>query len=202
MKKCIFVIAAILTASASAQAHAASPFDGSYVGIQAGMDKRSINLDLDVVGVSSFSASDSKLGGGVYVGHDWNSNGNFVLGIELGVGTGSTSLSSRVATNATAYTDPKWQYDMTLRAGVPVGTSTLVYARAGYGSERLTVGAAVSGPIASMEEEAGWSSGVLFGGGIEVVPLKNISIRAEYRFRDMKGSYKGNQALLGIGYRF
>jgi outer membrane immunogenic protein len=211
MKKVFAALLATLAIASGAQATENRAFDGPYVGAQIGSVGRSLESTLDAPFANS---KDSQNGFeyGLFVGHDWDSGGKLVFGVEAGVANGAPGFSyvsvystTNVSGDLVLDTDPKWSYDLTARAGVKASHDILFYGRAGYGGERLSIGGVLisQNPYkADRYEETGWSEGLVLGGGVELAVVKSINMRVEYRHRDMMGGYAGHQILGGIAYRF
>lgn len=211
MKNILAALFASATVTSGAQAAERQAFDGPYVGLQIGSVGRSLKSTLDNPPLSQKDSLNA-FEYGLFVGHNWGSNGNLVFGIEAGAARGAPGFSwvsiystQNMSGNVVLYTDPKWSYDLTARAGVKASDNLLIYGRAGYGAERLKIGGveiSQNPDAVDKYNETGWSEGLVLGGGAEIVVAKSASMRLEYRHRDMKGGYSGRQILAGLAYHF
>jgi outer membrane immunogenic protein len=183
-------LVALAAAPAMAQSSADAPFNGPYVGVQAGLNHDiAINSDKD-----SFV-------GGVFAGYDHEVAPNIVLGAEGGFSLGASDRIGASGPNA-ATLDPDYSFDVSARAGYVVGGNTLLYVRGGYANTRASFGRTVNGArFSDKNSYDGW----FVGGGAERKLLDNVSARIEYRFADYDANgydFKRHQALVGVAYRF
>ena len=206
MKKLILsaLAAAILPGTALAQD---ATIGGGFVGGQVGWGERSAELDLGLPGIAipgqtDFDESRSGVDFGVFAGYDWAAGSNFLVGLEAGLGAGGKTLGATPVTGLDVAVNPKWNYDVSARAGILASPNLLLYGRVGYGAERTKVSVTSTIPGVASDSETGWSDGVLYGAGIEYGLNKAASIRTEYRHRDMDGGFAADQVLAGAAYRF
>lgn len=183
-------LVALSAAPAMAQSSSDAPFNGPYVGIQAGLNHdTAINRDKDA------------FIGGVFAGYDREVAPNIVLGAEGGFSLGASDRIGPAGTDA-ATIDPNYSFDVSARAGYVVGGNTLVYLRGGYANTRARVTRVVDGTTFSDKNSYdGW----FVGGGVERKLLDHVSARLEYRFNDFDANgydFKRHQALVGVAYRF
>lgn len=89
------------------------------------------------------------------------------------------------------------------RIGRVVGTSTLIYAKAGYTNARseYTYYDATTTPT-TLGSGSGKSDGIRGGVGVEQKVGKNVALKAEYRYSNYEGTYSRNQGVVGLGFRF
>jgi len=201
MKKLILaaLATALLPASAFAQDAA---IGGAFVGGQIGWGKRSVDLDFGLPGVADFDKSRDGIDYGVFAGYDYGVGSNVIVGVEAGIGFGGKTLRDTPVAGLTAEIDPKWNYDVSARAGVLATPNLLVYGRLGYGAERTRVSTVSTLQGVTSASEKGWSDGLIYGGGLEYGLNEAASIRTEYRHRDMDGGYAADQVLAGLAFRF
>jgi len=199
----IIVAAALLSASATAFAQdTGAPFAGPYAGVELGYGKRSINESSGLAGVPNFDRSRDSLDYGVFAGFNAPVGSTFVLGGEANLGAGGKTLRQTLATGVAATADPKWNYALTGKAGVLAGERAMVYGLAGYGAERLRVTVADTRAGGLTVSDKGWSDGLVWGGGVEFAMTPASSVRVEYRQKDFDGSYKPQQVMAGLSFRF
>lgn len=193
MKK--FVAGIFAAASVFAVSPAfAEPFDGPYIGVQAGWNHDRVRgADTDIGPVDIRDTKDSFVGG-AFAGYNYRVLPKVVLSAEgsfdLGADDGLSSGSSRI--------NPNYAFDVSARAGYLVTPKTLVYVRGGYENMR----ARVSNDVARGHDTFdGWS----VGGGVERAIFDNVSARVEYRYSDLGNNGDGfdrHQALVGVAYHF
>lgn len=202
MLRTIAVATLVALTPAVAQAQTAENFNGFFAGVQGGWGERDAEVAFDVAGVTDFDDSSSSFDFGAFAGYDARVGENFVIGAELGIGTGGKTLRGDVGLGFEASVDPKWNYDVTARAGFVAGDALLFYGRIGYGGERTQIRLTDTSDDSVDFSESGWSDGLILGGGVEYAFTPNVSGRVEYRNRDMEGDYSAQQVLAGVAYRF
>lgn len=191
-----------LAVTAAMPAAAQESFDGPSIGLQAGFGNHEIDtVRTDIGDFDAPEASDS-LSVGVFLGYDHQVASWLVLGGEVGVSIAEGEETRRTARGATYTIDVKRSLDASLRAGIPITSTGLLFARGGYANVR--VGTELRGAETSGRGSAtldGW----LVGGGFEQRLLGNVSGRLEYRYSEFDGSntgYQRHELLLGAAYRF
>lgn len=201
MKYFVSSVAAVLVAGVASSA-SAEPFNGPFVGVQAGWAQDVVGTTSTDLGALAVNQKRDSFNGGVFAGYDHKIGNRFVLGAEAGIqfGVDDEVVSSVGARRVTI--DPKRSIDLTARAGFLAGDKTLVYARGGYTNARLrvTLDDAV-GVRSASENRDGW----LVGGGVERAITDNVTARIEYRYSDLSdgdGKYDRHQAMVGVAYRF
>ncbi|GAO54056.1 porin family protein [Novosphingobium sp. NBM11] len=191
-----FLVSAAASALAIGLAAPASaePFNGPFVGVQAGWNQDKIggiNTDVGAVGVNGKKDS-FELGG--FIGYDHKINPKVVVGAEAGINWG---IQDNVYGPGVTI-DPKRSIDLTVRAGYLVNDKTLVYARGGYSSIRARTYLANAN---AGEDRDAW----VVGGGVERSLTPHFSTRLEYRYNDASqgtGKWDRHQVLAGVAYRF
>ena len=201
MKKLILAALATALLPASALAQDAA-IGGAFVGGQIGWGKRSVDLDFGLPGVQDFERNRDGIDYGVFAGYDYGVGNNVIVGVEAGIGFGGKTLRGTPVAGLTAEIDPKWNYDVSARAGFLATPNLLVYGRLGYGAERTRVSTVSTIEGVASASDKGWSDGILYGGGLEYGLNEAASIRTEYRHRDMDGGYAADQVLAGLAFRF
>jgi len=194
------LVAAFALASASfvAVPAFAAPFQGPYVGIEAGVDHdhagRTRGIDAHR-GQTAFS-------GGAIAGYDYKLTPRVVVGAEASADFGVHDAIAGTSAGDPASIDPQRQINVTARAGYLVTPKTLVYARAGVSDVRVhnTIGQQAEA-ISRTNDLIGWT----VGGGGERALTSNVSARIEYRYTELgqsHGRFDRQQVLLGLAYHF
>lgn len=192
------MVAAGLVAASPAQAE---PFNGPFVGVQAGWNQNDIgrlDSDLGVVGVDR--KQDSAVAG-IFAGYDHKIGSNFVIGAEAGFNMGiDDKLTRRGAVDTIV--NPLHAFDVSARAGYLINDNSLIYVRGGYDNMRART--TVAGPDVSLTSKDSYD-GWLVGGGFERALGDKVSTRLEYRYSDLgsgASNFDRHQVLLGVAYRF
>ncbi|MGE4431942.1 MAG: outer membrane protein [Sphingobium sp.] len=203
MKSSILPLAGAMAAAALAFAAPAQaePFNGPFIGAQAGWNQNDIDRldgDLGVVGVNR---SKDSVVGGVFAGYDHKIGSSFVIGAEAGFNMGIDDKMTRRGAIDTIV-NPLHAFDVSARAGYLVNDRSLIYVRGGYDNMRART--TVAGPdvaLSSKDSYDGW----MVGGGVERALGDKVSTRLEYRYSDLgsgAGQFDRHQVLLGVAYRF
>lgn len=104
----------------------AEPFNGPYLGVQAGWSESKGRSDVIPAGTGTVDKrSDFAFGG--YAGFNYKLDGHAVLGLEVEAGGGKT-LQNLEGSFVVGTIDPKWNYAVTARGGVLATDRLLVYA--------------------------------------------------------------------------
>jgi outer membrane immunogenic protein len=176
----------VTIAAAIAASMLASPVLAQEVGDFSGVKGTAIagydNIDLDIAGVDNV---DGFLYGAA-LGYDIQS-GNFVYGAELEATESTGNIS-----DATGRIEAGRDLYAGARIGYVVGSSALLYAKAGYTNARVSSPGVVS--------ENG--DGVRVGAGIEYKLSNNAFLRGEYRYSNYEAGVSRNQVVGGVGFRF
>lgn len=194
-------VAAVLVASL-ATAASAEPFNGPFVGVQAGWNQDDLGTPSTDAGTLAIGQSHDSFNGGVFAGYDYKIGNSIVLGAEAGLQIGAEDDVVHDTGAAVVTLDPRRSIDLTARAGYLLGENTLLYVRGGYTNARLrTTIADSAGTRTISSDRDGW----LVGGGLERAITDNITARVEYRYADLaegNGKFDRHQALVGVAYRF
>lgn len=188
-----------LAVSVGTAAHA-EPFNGPFLGVQAGWSQDDIGTAETQFGDISMDQSHDTFTGGFFAGYDFKVSPRFVIGAEAGMTFGADDSLTRLDNASHIKMDPKRSIDLTARAGYLANDKTLVYVRGGYTNARLKTTVTDGASRASdSKNHDGW----LVGGGVEYAVMKNVSARLEYRYSDFSdGDYDRHQVLFGVSYRF
>jgi outer membrane immunogenic protein len=175
----------------------AQPFQGPYVGAQAGGTHDSVGRG--AIGDLTRGDRQGSFTGGGFAGYDFKLSPRVVVGGEAGVNftSGDTLYGASGPDSVTI--DPKRQIDLTARVGYLVEPKTLFYVRGGYTNVRADV--AVAGARGAGDNLDGWT----LGAGAERYLTDTVSTRLEYRYSDLSqgdGKYDRQQVLLGVAYHF
>jgi outer membrane immunogenic protein len=177
------------------------PFDGVYVGAQAGWQQDRQTLE---IGNARGSQSKDGLSYGGQFGYDFRLSPSTVFGVEAAL-TGRTGESFiddgfdvlRLTQGRTIST--------TARLGLVTDPQGLVYARGGYAN--ATFNLEDGGPFRFTENRDGWT----LGAGYERYIGPNVSARVEYNYSDFGRDrvtqaadlrYRRHALSLGVNYRF
>ncbi len=198
------IVAALTLASATALTApaVAAPFDGPFVGVQAGLSRNSIGRAGTGLGPVDVDHGRTSITGGVFAGFDYTIAPRVVLGAEASIGLSANDAVDGSAGAQSAVIDPKRQIDVTARAGYLVNPNTLVYLRGGYANQRMrtTIGARAEA-ISRSSDLNGWT----LGAGTERKLTSTVSARVEYRYADLgeaHGRLDRHQVLVGLAYHF
>lgn len=185
-----FAVAAATLAPGAAFAQDAAPFTGPYVGAVIGADRLQGGGDHD----------DGFLYGGA-VGWDWGF-GQLRAGVEAEV-TGSTQEECEAgdATGDRVCLEAGRDLYIGGRIGTLVGSSTMLYAKAGYSNARLSVDYDAASGIGSFRDGEDLD-GVRLGAGIEHMLTRNIGLKAEYRYSNYENDVERHQIVGGLTVRF
>jgi outer membrane immunogenic protein len=194
--------AAALTAIAIPAAAIADPFNGPFLGAQAGLNHDKVrNIDSDV-GPFPIDRSRNSANGAVFAGYDYKISPRVVIGTEAGFSIGADDALSQTRGNTALRVNPRYAFDLSARAGYLLNDTTLVYVRGGYQNVDVRTSSQTG---AARLVDTGTMDGWMAGGGIERAIAPQISARLEYRYSDLSGNsgkYDRQQGLVGIAYHF
>lgn len=196
----MFAGAALLAGAfaGSAQAGQADTFAGFQAGVQAGWEKSRINE----VAINTLTLADSNTGlaYGVFAGYDAQFD-NLVIGVEAGFSPNGQTLRGTVP-GGSLDLNSKWSLDASVRAGFTPTEDLLIYGRLGYAFNRYRIEAFTTGNATPVVAASATDDGLMLGGGAEYAMGENLSLRVEYRYKDLGGSLRANQVLGGVAFRF
>lgn len=202
MKKQMITATLLAFASLSTAANAAEPFNGPFVGVQAGWEQTDVGTASTPLGSTSINNSNDTVTGGVFAGYDYKLTPKVVAGVEAGINLSDSDDLVSSNGGRTASIDAERSIDLSARLGYLVTDNTLVYARGGYSNVRAeTTLTNAAGTLRDRSNLDGW----LVGAGIERAISQNISTRLEYRYSDLSegdGKFDRHQLLMGVAYRF
>lgn len=198
MKKVIVASVLLGSASASIAASAAEPFNGPFIGVQAGWSRDEVGTASTPLGNLAIHSGNDTVTGGLFAGYDHKVTPKVVAGVEAGI---NLSDSDDLA-GTTASIDAERSIDLTARLGYLATDTTLLYARGGYSNVRAeTMLTNASGTLNDTSDLDGW----LVGAGVERALTQSISTRLEYRYSDLSegdGKFDRHQILVGASYHF
>lgn len=191
-----------LIAVGTAAPAAAQPFEGPYVGAQAGWSQNKLGSVETDLGIATIDDSRDAATAGIFFGYNLQPTGKVVLSAEGAVNFGFDDGLSRSQKDASAAINPEYGFDVGVRAGYLVTDKTLVYARGGYENIRTRVQILdLYGPRRGKDNLDGWS----VGGGVERAVTDRLSARLEYRYSDLGGGetrWDRHQVLAGVAWHF
>ncbi len=196
------LLAIAATIAAASPAAAQEAFQGPYAGIEAGWNKNKIGGAETDIGRADVRTSQDSATAGIFAGYNQKVSDRVVLSAEAGFSMGFDDALTHAAGSTLASIDPKYNFDLGVRAGYLVDDKTLIYARGGYQNLRASV--RINDATASRYDKDtfdGWS----VGGGVERMLTERVSARLEYRYSDLGGSdtkFERHQVLAGVAYHF
>jgi len=201
--KTIYLVPALAAALVSfAGAASAQDFNGPSVGVQGGWNKADVRNPRSDIGIAPIDRSRDSFVGGAFVGYDRHVADKVVIGVQADFSIAANDKIVQSSATGNAMLDPKYNIDLTARAGYVVAPKTLLYVRGGYANERVrTTITDLAGSRSSAHSLNGWT----VGGGVERIIFDKVSARVEYRYADLSdggGKYQRNQVLVGAAYRF
>jgi outer membrane immunogenic protein len=141
---------------------------------------------------------------GVGVGYDIQAGGA-VFGVEAEAMDSTIDECVSGAVIATDSLCAKFGRDLYVggRIGAAIGTSSLVYAKAGYTNARIGVdyddGIAGTTGDFNLNDDL---DGVRVGGGVQFGLGTSAYAKAEYRYSNYQDGFEKHQGLIGLGFRF
>ncbi|UIJ44823.1 porin family protein [Sphingomonas cannabina] len=192
----------------------AQDMGGARVEAHVGYDRVNLDVDYDD-GVDQFSGSDGTDGVayGVEAGYDVVTSG-VVLGVYAGLDLASTDYCSEIYGDDEACLKARRNITLGVRAGVPVGPRTLVYAKGGYSNGRVKATYEDFEGILDSGKVSDNLDGFHLGAGVQSGFGKNLYAKLEYVYTNYSGydiettdfgasaDFDRHQVLLGLGVRF
>jgi outer membrane immunogenic protein len=220
MKYPVLIAAALVTTAAPAYAQDLSGFriEGRAAWEQSGAKATIANPDFDEdddeSGPEFFTSTDddSAIAYGVELGYDLQIGSGLVIGAYAGAELSDTRVCNQLIEDDLGCSDLKRTFTVGGRVGVPVGRSSLVYAKGGYSSGRFDV--AYDPDITDNDDDEPGDTyafsksrgGFHVGAGVEVGLSQGLYGKLEYVYTDYgKGSYllddgsEGAQPSLKVG---
>ena len=189
-------------------------FSGPYVGVQAGLGALNTDVEGPRSGGSTLDAQfgDEGFSGGLFAGYG-HTFGDFYLGVEGELDANHVRPDHERSPTGRVYSvDKELSAGASLRGGVLLGGSTLVYGRVGPVWTRFDTKYQEGGE--SFDEES-VEMGLRFGGGLEIAASESVFVRMDYTYTDYgssdidysmdrKDSFENSESLfrVGVGYRF
>ncbi len=211
MKKLLLAGTAALTFSAQA---AAQDFGGLRIEGRAGY--QSVNLEADFEDEDEDLSGDESEGGFAYgteIGFDVQAGPGFVLGAYAGYALSDVERCTEVFGDDEGCLEAGRTITAGVRAGVPIGTATLLYGKLGYSNTRLKVRYDDFEDIIDDFDLSRSGDGWHAGGGIELGFGKSFYGKAEYVFTNSSGNFSEagasgsldadrHEFVAGLGFRF
>jgi outer membrane immunogenic protein len=189
------VVAALLAASAATPALAQgdagdrAPFTGFHVDGLAGWDR-----------VQKYGHDDGVVYG-LGAGYDLRA-GSAIVGIEGEINDSNVKECAGSTTAADPRLCAKAGRDLYIggRVGTPIGSKTLLYAKAGYTNARAKLTSNDgTGQVTLAKQDL---NGARVGVGVEHALSRNSFIKTEYRYSNYEKGFSRNQVVGGFGFRF
>lgn len=169
------------------------------------------------------SADDDRPSYGAEIGYDAQIGRSFVVGAYVGADFSSNSMCSELVEDDLACGELDRTFTVGLRAGVPIGENSLIYAKGGYSNGKFK--ASYDPDVTDNDDEepgevarfSDTRDGYHAGAGVEVGISSSVYAKLEYTYTDFgEGSYlldeedevafdmstDRHQVLLGLGVRF
>lgn len=198
----VLLLVLLLSSGALPGVAYAEPFNGPYVGVQAGLNHDEVGTVATEIGDLAIDRERDSFVGGAFAGYDFRVASNVVIGAEAGFSFTSSDSITRTSSDSLARINPSYAFDLSARAGYLVTDNTLLYVRGGYDNVRARITRDTRGVVLRDKDTFdGW----MIGGGVERLVTDSITARLEYRYSDLGGgdsSFERHQALLGLAYRF
>lgn len=193
MRKIIFAALLAGTVAAPALAQGQAPFTGPRVEGIVGWDRNQ---------VEDAGKEDGVLYG-VGLGYDFQMGG-MVAGIEAEATDSSADTCERDVTVPGDRLCAGAKRDLYVggRVGSVIGSSTLLYAKAGYTNARFGFDYDDGGSGANDFGDGRNLDGVRLGAGLEHAIGPNSFVKAEYRYSNYQDDVEKHQAVAGFGFRF
>jgi outer membrane immunogenic protein len=216
--KYLFAASAVALACAAPVAAQESPAEaasGLRVEGRVGLDINEVSADYDD-GVDTFEGSDSQsdLGYGAEVGFDFPVGESLVVGAYAGLDFSDAEYCSEVFGTDVACIDQGRNITLGVRAGVPLGTNTLIYAKGGYSNGRINVSYDDVEDAIEDFNDGDEVDGFHLGAGVEFGLGRNLYLKGEYVYTNYNGGrYEDtdiefstdltrHQIMAGVGFRF
>lgn len=163
----------------------AAPFNGFYLGVEAGGGWGDANQTRygNIGGAPVFTQADASLDGavyGVYAGRDWSIGPKWIFGIEGNWDASSIAGDDNGSGGDINEWDQNWEASLRARVGVLLAPGTLLYATTGYSWADFDANV-LNAPVSSRSNTfGGWT----LGAGIECALAPNLTGRVQYRYND------------------
>ena len=204
-----FVVAAIL--ATSSMPAMAQTFTGPRIEGRAAWHEMTIEASVDGQGDSD---SREAVTFGAEAGYDFQLGTSAVVGGYVGVDFDGPEACEEVFGMDQACLSDSRNITVGVRAGVPVASTVLLYAKGGYSNMRLRLDYEDFEDIIDDFSDSESVNGVHVGAGVELAAGPNVYVKAEYVYTMYDGSsdtidgavfeadINRQQALVGVGFRF
>ena len=180
-----------------------SPFEGFYVGGQAGYSN--IDVEVTVAGLGSADDNLDGFGGGGFVGFGVI-NGPYYVAVEAELGYDGADWSE-TSGGLTLDAEAQLTFGASFHIGYVIADDLLLYSRFGYVRTNVEFTGTLTGVGTTSADED--FDGFRFGGGVEGMLADNIGVRGEYTYTiyddpfDIPGlDVDANQHLLRVGIAY
>ena len=198
MKRTVLALSLAASAISPAMAQTADDntptFTGPHVGVSVGWNR---GTDKKVLpGVEHANRSGVAVRGNV--GYDLPIGNSAIIGGEFGIGSGGRDITTTQGSSRYV-THPGLTLDATARVGVKPVDKLLLFAKGGWGFQRVQTRLATLGGT-SVEKHG--EHGFLWGAGAEYAVSKNVALRADFDRVSFNDHYKRTRLMAGINFRF
>jgi outer membrane immunogenic protein len=177
-------------------AAARAPFTGTYAGPEIGGHEHHFYInetDLRTGETEGRYYRGWGVGGGAFIGHDFQLSSRLRAGVEAGVSLGGNNPVARFS-DGTDYTQhPRYGFRGTGKLGYLLANRVMAYGTFGYGGHRYRLGG-----TATVADSHEWGSSFTIGAGFEYRASDRIGIRLDFRHLDNQMSH----LLVGVPVRF
>lgn len=185
----------VMAGTASAQT-AAPAFTGPHVDGQIGLNRAKDKNVLSAPGDTGSRKQSPILRGAA--GYDLPISENAIIGAEVSVATGGRDLVTK--NGAVTYrTDPGFTLDATTRIGFKPHEQLLLFGKAGWAMQRVTVGKTIDKTTVSTK---GTEHGMLWGIGAEYALTPKVALRTELDRVKFNERYSRSRIMSGVSLRF
>jgi len=192
----------------------AKRFHGPFLGLNAGYTSGDIEAGLAVNGVGTVSGEEDLSGfeAGVFGGYRHQFDSNFVLGAEIGAtwSNADGSFNNIQSTNVDYEFEKNNEFYLSVKPGYAPQDDLLLYLIGGYQRADFEDNVVVGGTSLGGEDET--FDGYHFGAGAEYAPMKDVSLRLEYKYQDYQdetftvpgasSTYEGDENVFRVGLVF
>lgn len=175
MKTIITLAGAALLFAANTAAAQDAAFSGPHV--SAGVSYADVSVDQPLYGgAGRVRGSNTGAGYRIAGGYDWRV-GDFVVGAELGLRFGASTVDTRVGTSRVEASGGSWDYSA--RAGLVLSERALIYGRLGGARTDLRQSLTPSGSTTA-QRRTETADGLIYGAGVEYALNDRWGLRGEY----------------------
>jgi outer membrane immunogenic protein len=175
-----------------------APFTGAYAGPEAGAHEHHFYLrvtDLRTGETNGRYYRGWGVGGGAFIGYDFEVSSRVRGGIEAGVSLGGNNPVARFSDGTDYSQHPRYGLRATGKVGYLLSDRLLAYGTFGYGGHRYRI----TGTATVTDSPAnGWGSSFTIGAGFEYRASDRMGVRLDFRHLDNQMSH----LLIGLPIRF